>query len=74
MRGVRDGEGGYLSAGEEEDQVVVEVGELAVVLELLPDAGLVGVGGDVRLEERAYLAEPLLLRLPQRRRRRGHRR
>jgi hypothetical protein len=28
----------------------------------------------VRLEERADLAEPLLLRLPQRRRRRGHRR
>jgi len=59
------GEGrAHLSAGEEEDEVVVEVGELAVVLELLPDAGLVGVGGDVRLEEGADLAEPLLLRLP----------
>jgi hypothetical protein len=58
-----------LSAGEEEDEVVVEVGELAIVLELLPDEGLVGVGGDVRLQEGADLAETLLLRLPQSRRR-----
>ncbi|BAS91784.1 Os04g0691466 [Oryza sativa Japonica Group] len=63
-----------LSAGEEENQVVVEVRELAVVLELLPDASLVGVGGDVRVEEGADLAEALLLRLPQRRRRRHRRR
>lgn len=54
----------YLSTGEKEDEVVVKVGELAVVLELLPDAGLVGVGGDVRLQEGADLVEPLLLRLP----------
>lgn len=63
-----------LSAGEEENQVVVEVRELAVVLELLPDASLVGVGGDVRVEEGADLAEALLLRLPQRRRRHRRRR
>ncbi|GJN01228.1 hypothetical protein PR202_ga18475 [Eleusine coracana subsp. coracana] len=59
----------YLSAGEEEDEVVVEVRELAIMLELLPDAGLVGVGRDMRLQEGADLAEPLLLRLPHRRRR-----
>ena len=54
--------------GEYEDEVVVEIGELVVVLELLPNPGLIGIGGDVLLQKAADLAEPLLSRLPQRRR------
>ncbi|EHA8589904.1 hypothetical protein COCNU_scaffold013344G000020 [Cocos nucifera] len=60
--------------GKDEDEIVIEIGKLAVVLELLPNPGLIGVRGDLLLQEAADLAEPLLLGLPQgcRHRRRRH--
>jgi hypothetical protein len=59
--------GGYLSACENESEVVVEIGELRVVLELLPNLGLVGGGSGVRnllLQQATDLFESLLLGLP----------
>ena len=63
--------GDYLSTREDEGEVIVEVGELRIVLELLPNLSLVsGRGmGNLLLEEAADLLEPLLLRLPRRTRR-----
>jgi hypothetical protein len=58
---------GYLSACKNESEVVVEIGELRVVLELLPNLRLVGRGSGVRnllLQQAADLSEPLLLGLP----------
>lgn len=40
----------YLSAGENEDEVVVEIGEVREVLELLPNLRLIGGRRDLVLE------------------------
>lgn len=50
--------------GKDENKIVIEIRKLVVVLELLQNPGLIGVGGDVLLQEGADLAEALLLRLP----------
>lgn len=57
-------EEGDLGAGKDEGEVVVEIGELAVVVELLTDTGLIGGGGDVLLQEGADLSKALFLGLP----------
>lgn len=60
-------ESGYLGTCENESEVVIEIGELRVLLELLPNLGLVGGGrgmGNLLLQEPADLSEPLLLGLP----------
>ncbi|RWV92475.1 hypothetical protein GW17_00045144 [Ensete ventricosum] len=59
----------YHGMGEDEDEVVIEIGKSVVLLELLPDPDLISVGGDLLLQEAADLAKPLLPRLPQGRRR-----
>jgi hypothetical protein len=58
---------GYLGSCENEREVVVEIRELRVVLELLPNLGLVRGGSVVRnllLQQATDLSEPLLLGLP----------
>lgn len=65
--------GGNLSASEDENEIIVEIGELAEVLELLPNPRLIGARRNLLLQKEADLSQTLLLRLPRvRRRRRRH--
>ena len=56
----------YIGAGEDEDEIIVEIGELRVVVELLENLRLVSCGSrrDLVLEEATDLQEALLLWLP----------
>lgn len=58
---------------QDESEVVVEIGNLAIVLKLLPYEVLIGIRGNLPLQQPTDLANSLLLWLPHRRSGRRHR-